>query len=605
MLKMDFLGLRTLTLLKHAVDLIERHRGEKIDIFRLPMDDRDTFAMLQRGEARGVFQFEGEGIRELLKRMKPDGIRDIIASTALYRPGPLQGGMVDMYIDCKHGRQKPEYAHPVMEEVLAETYGVMVYQEQVMRILNRLGGIELSSAYACIKAISKKKHEIIEQRKSEFIKGAHERGVAEATARDIFEKIEKFGGYGFNKAHSAAYALVSYQTAYLKAHYKPEFMAALLTSEIEDNNKRDIMVEHINDARKNGVKVLPPCVNRSAADFTVSGDDVFFGLTAIKGVGRGAAEDMVRARKEGGEFRDVFDFCERIDHKVVPRVVLEKLIKAGAMDCFGKRSQMIQVWPRAMQAAAESQEDRRRGQMNLFGDGAATSKNNGHAAEDALPDIEEWHETEKLKYEKEVLDFYLSSHPLTPVEKDIQRFATHGVGKLLELTNGTEVLVGGMIGSVRFMNTKSARNGNSRFVRCTVEDFTGSIECLMWPDDLVKHKDDFVDDRVCFVRGILDRTRDRPVLVLNRVLTVEQVQREQTRGLWLLFTLGLNSERDVEAIGRILRRTPGNCPVHLLVRDAGLKNAVLKLGPEFAINPTSFSIGDMEVLLGAGNVKFA
>jgi DNA polymerase-3 subunit alpha len=494
-----------------------------------------------------------------------------------------------------------------MQEVLAETYGVMVYQEQDMRILNRLGGIELSSAYACIKAISKKKTEIIEQRKSEFIKGANERGVAEAVARDIFEKIEKFGGYGFNKAHSAAYALVSCQTAYLKAHYTPEFMAALLTSEIEDSNKRDIMVEHINDAKKFGVNVLPPCVNKSTADFTVDGSDVIFGMTAIKGVGRAAAMDIVRARDDGGPFRDVFNFCERIDQKVVPRAALEKLVMAGAMDRFGNRAQMMHVLPRALQAAAESQADRRRGQKNLFGDGgdAASGSADADNVADALPNIEEWHESEKLKHEKEVLDFYLSSHPLALVEKDLQRFSNYKISQLRDLPNAQEVLVGGMLTGVRFMNTKSARNGNTRFVRCTISDFSGEIECLMWPDDLVKHKDDFVDDRVCFVRGMLDKSRDRPVVVLNRVLTVEQVQREQTRGLWLLLSLEISSEREVDAVGRILRRNPGNCPVQLIIRDGSARNAVLKLGPEFAVNPSAFSIGDMEMLLGEGNVKFA
>src|SRR5262249_14529246 len=223
-----------------------------IDLHRLPLDDRKTYELLQRGDAKGVFQFESDGIRELLKRLKPDNIRDLIACNALYRPRPLGGGMVEAYINRKHGRERPVYPHPVMEEILAETYGVMSYQEQVMRILNRLGGIELSSAYACIKAISKKKHEIIDQRRADFLKGAVQRGLAEETAREIFDLITYFGGYGFNKSHSAAYATIGFQTAYLKAHYTPEFMAALLSSEVDDGNKRDFMVEHIEDARKLG-----------------------------------------------------------------------------------------------------------------------------------------------------------------------------------------------------------------------------------------------------------------------------------------------------------------------------------------------------------------
>ena len=347
LLKMDFLGLRTLTLLDNALKLIQKTRGEIIDLYKLPLDDPETYALLQRGDAKGVFQLESDGIRELLKRMRPDNIRDIIAVMALYRPGPLEGGMVDDYINVKHGRAKPSYVHPVMEEVLAETYGVMVYQEQVMRILNGLGGIELSSAYACIKAISKKKFEIIDERRKEFTAGAAKSGLSEDAAKDIFSLIIKFGGYGFNKSHTAAYAQIGYQTAYLKAHYTPEFMAALLTSEIEDGNKRDIMVEHIADARRLGVEVLPPGVNESDADFTVRDGKVVFGLTAVKGVGRGAAEAVARARAEGGPFTDLFDFCERVDLKAVNRAALEKLAKAGALDCLGgHRAQLLHAVPR-------------------------------------------------------------------------------------------------------------------------------------------------------------------------------------------------------------------------------------------------------------------
>src|SRR5262249_28858900 len=292
MLKMDFLGLRNLTVLDNAVKLIEKTRGVTIDPQALPLDDAKTYQRLQRGDAKGVFQLESDGIRELLKRMKPDNIRDLIAVNALYRPGPLGGGMVDDYINRKHGREKPIYPHPVMEEILAETYAVLVYQEQVMRVLNRLGGIELSDAYACIKAISKKKQDIIDARRTEFVKGAQDRGVSRETAQEIFGLIEKFGSYGFNKSHSTAYAHIGYQTAYLKAHYTAEYMAALLSSEIDDGNKRDVLVDHIADARRLGVDVLPPDVNTGEPDFTVSGGRIVFGLTAIKGLGRGAAEEI-------------------------------------------------------------------------------------------------------------------------------------------------------------------------------------------------------------------------------------------------------------------------------------------------------------------------
>jgi DNA polymerase III subunit alpha len=606
LLKMDFLGLRTLTLLDNAVRLVEKTRGEKIDLYKLPIDDPETYALLQRGDAKGVFQFESDGIRELLKRLRPDNIRDIIACTALYRPGPLQGGMVDAYINRKHGRERPAYDHPVMEEVLAETYGVMVYQEQIMRILNKLGGIEMASAYACIKAISKKKHDIIDRRRIDFVQGARERGASRETAEKIFAFIQEFGSYGFNKAHSAAYAYVSYQTAYLKAHYPAEFMAALLSSEVEDGNKRDVMVDHIADARKLGVDVVPPGVNLSDSDFTVQGGKIVFGLTAIKGVGRLATDEVVRARRAGGPFKDLFDFCERVDHKLVSRAAIERLIKAGALDGLGgHRAQLTHVLPRALQAAVERQNDRRLGQRNLFdalaGEGPANG--NGNPAEEELPEVEPWPETEKLKFEKEVLDFYLSSHPLAQHEREVRRYASHTAEQLKGLPAMQEVTLGGMLTQVRFQNVKKARNGNTRFARCKVEDFTGSVECVMWPDDFARHKDAFVEDRVCFVRGTVERNREEPGLVLTRVFSLEQARRELARELHLLVRLRQHSPVDVDALARLLARAPGPCPVVVTVKDDSGKRCVLRLGHDYRVNPATFPREELEEVLGPGSVQ--
>ncbi|MCC6418324.1 MAG: DNA polymerase III subunit alpha [Gemmataceae bacterium] len=607
LLKMDFLGLRTLTLVENALQLIAKTRGHKIDIQNLPLDDPETFALLQRGDAKGVFQFESDGIRELLKRLRPDNIRDIIACTALYRPGPLGGGMVDMYINCKHGREQPQYAHPVMEEILGETHGVMVYQEQVMRILNRLGGIELSSAYACIKAISKKKQEIIDQRKAEFLKGAVERGVDDATAKDIFDKIVYFGGYGFNKSHSAAYAYISYQTAYLKAHYTPEFMAALLTSEIDDGNKRDILVEHFDDAKKLGHPVQPPNVNTCYPDFTVVNGQILFGLVAIKGLGRGAAEAIVRARQEQGPFHDLFDFCERIDVKLVSKAAIEKIIKAGAMDCFGaRRAQLWHVLPRALQSASQLQTDRKHGQLNLFEaiDGSDAPADGAGAAE-ALPEVEEWPPAEKLKYEKEALDFYVSSHPLAQYDDMIQLFSSHRAGSLRELENGQEVLIGGMLTLVRFMNTKKARNGNSRYARFKLEDFSGIAECVMWPDDYVRYKDLVEEDRICFVGATVEKTREEPGLLVNRILTIEQAQKERTTGVVLALRLAEHGPGQLDQVARILQRARGSVPVFLYVRDAVGKQMVLKAADLFRVNPTNLARGELEAVLGPGTVHFS
>jgi DNA polymerase-3 subunit alpha len=608
LLKMDFLGLRTLTLLDAAVRLIKKTRGEAIDLGKLPLDDPETYALLQRGDAKGVFQFESDGIRELLKRLRPDNIRDLIACNALYRPGPLGGGMVDAYINRKHGRERPVYEHPVMEEVLGETYAVMVYQEQIMRILNKLGGIELSSAYACIKAISKKKHEIIDQRRADFIKGAVERGIDRKTAEDIFGLIVYFGGYGFNKSHSAAYAQLGYQTAYLKAHCTAEFMAALLSSEIEDGNKRDVLVDHIADARRMKVDVLPPDVNASEGDFTVTGGKIVFGLVAIKGFGRGAAAEVVRARTAGGPFADLFDFCERVDPRLVQRGAIERLVKAGAMDRFAAhRAQLVALLPRALQAAAEKHNDRRVGQKNLFeafgGDGASAGNGAGHDTAAPLPQVEPWPETEKLKYEKEVLDFYFSSHPLAQHEDELRRYATHRTADLEGLPADQEVTLAGMLTQVQYRNTKKARNGNSRYLLCRLEDFSGAARCVMWPDDLARFKGEVKDDEIRIVRGTLDRSREEVNVVLTRILDLEQAKSQLARELHLLLRLGPLQPGDVDRLAELLRRSPGPCQVIVTVKDEAGKRCILKLGRTLGVNPATFPREELEELLGRDAVK--
>lgn len=604
LLKMDFLGLRTLTVMENTVKMAEKTRGVRIELEKIPLNDPKTLELLQRGDTKGVFQLESDGIRELLKRMKPDNIRDLIACNALYRPGPLGGGMVDAYVNRKHGREKPVYDHLLMEEILRETYGVLVYQEQCMRVLNRLGGIDLASAYACIKAISKKTKEVIDARRAEFLKGAQERGVTEYVAERIFDLIIQFGGYGFNKSHSAAYALIGYQTAYLKTHYPAEFMASLLSSEIEDSNKRDIMVEHIADARRLGADVLPPDIQNGHPDFTVDGGKIVFGLTAIKGLGRAAATEIVRAREGKGPFKDLFDFCERLDLKVIQRAAIEKLIKAGAFDGFGAaRAQLMEALPRALQAAGMAQDDNRRGQGNLF----ETFSENGSAqvAFDGLRDIPEWSASDRLKYEKEALDFYVSSHPLAQHESAIRQFASHSVNQLGDLGANQEILIGGMLSQVRFMNTKKARNGNTRYARFKIEDFTGAAECVMWPDDYLRFKDLITEDRVVFAYGTVDRTRDEPGLILTRVLTVEQGMRERTTGVVLLLDVNRHTPGQLEAVAEVLKRARGSVPVFLHVQDASGKCVKLKSNDEFRVNIATLVKNDLETILGAGRVVYS
>lgn len=611
MLKMDFLGLRTLTLLDNTLKLIKRTRGIDIDLNKLPLDDKGVYQLLQRGDAKGVFQFEGEGIRELLKRMKPDNIRDIVACTALYRPGPLEGGMVDEYIECKHGRKKPEYAHPVMEEVLSETFGVMVYQEQVMRMLNLMGGIELSSAYACIKAISKKKMDVIDARRADFIKGAQERGMSAEKADEIFSKIVEFGGYGFNKSHSAAYAHVTYQTAYLKCHYPAEFMAALLSSEIDNANKRDMLVDHIAEARRMGIEVLPPDVNRGRADFDVQNNRIVFGLTAIKGLGRGAAEEIVRAREAGGPFKDLFDFFERVDRRIVQKAAVEKMVMAGAFDAFGNRASHFAAVEKAYQAAEERAADRRRGQqtfLDLIEDDEADA-DNGPVPGHGLPDVPEWPETEKLKFEKEALDFYMSSHPLAQHDEQLRRFRTHDCAEMAKAKNGTEGRVGGMIVELNVRTANKGRNAGRKYATFRIEDFTGTLRCILWSDEYARFQPLVTADAVHLFEGVLNWSEGRgePDFQIKRVLTIEEARCEFTKSMLLKLPYGEDEEtlRKLDAVGVVLKRYRGPCPVYLSIRDAAGKQVQLKLNDEFKVNPAAVQLHDLELILGPGAVLFS
>ena len=609
LLKMDFLGLRTLTLVDNSLKMIKKARGVDIDLEGIPMDDLETYKLLQKGDAKGVFQFESEGIRELLKRLKPDNIRDIIACTALYRPGPLEGGMVDEYIDCKHGRKKPVYPHAIVEELLGETYGVMVYQEQVMRILNRMGGLELSSAYACIKAISKKKEDIINARRVDFINGAESKGMSREKADEIFGMIVKFGGYGFNKSHSAAYAYMSYHTAYLKRHYTAEFMAALLSSEVEDGNKRDIMVDHIADARKFGVPVNPPDVNRGEPNFTVKDGQIIFGLVAIKGLGRGAAEEIMRARNEGGPFKDLYDFCERVDMKSVSKAAVERLIKAGAMDGFAQpfahRAQLLAMLAGALNAAETKQEDRKSGKRDMFEDMTLIEESAGSAVEKAppqLPNIPRWSNMDQLKFEKEALDFYFSSHPLAEFDAALKRFASHSCQMVADARNGSQVRFGGMISQTRVMTTKKG----GRYVRCKIEDFTAQLDCVMWPDDFGRYPTEFTDDKIYLFEAVVeeDQKSGNKSTILRKLMTLDQARKELTKGMVLNLTLGQHGPETVDRIGTILKRTAGQCTVFMAVKDGVGRTAQFRLGEEYRINPAEVPVEELELLIGAGSVHF-
>lgn len=612
LLKMDFLGLRNLTSLSSAVRLIrERHPDIPIDLATLPLDDRKTYELLQRGEGKGIFQLEGAGIRDLLVKMKPDRFADLIAILALYRPGPLNGGMVDDYVNRKHGREKPVYPHQVMKDVLEETHGVMVYQEQVMRILNRLGGIELSQAYACIKAISKKKTETIAQGRQQFVDGAIERGLDRKQATEIFELIEFFGGYGFNKSHSTAYALVLYQTAWLKAHYRTEFMAAVLSSEMDGAEREKFFVEHIDDCRRMGLEVSPPNVNAGRAEFTVSKDDkIEFGLLAIKGVGLKAIEAVVAAREKHGPFTNLTDLFERVPAGVVGAACVEALIKAGAFDSLGgHRAQWLAVLPRSVKDGQAAQESRRRGQVDMFGlfEPEATPSNgqaNAKSTAPTLPDVPPMPDAERLAEEKKVLGFYMTSHPLAEHSEELNALATHRVADLATVLEKAEVVLGGMLTGVQLRNVQKSRSGLTRMAKLTFEDLTGSVPSMLWPEDFAKNEAMIKEDTICYVRGTLDRRRDPAELVITKIIPLDKGAAELSRGLVVRLTKGVIQPPDLERLLRTVRNYPGNLDLYLEV--VGLENirrAIYKAGSSLKIRHDERLLADLGNHLGSGNVR--
>jgi DNA polymerase-3 subunit alpha len=620
LLKMDFLGLRNLTTLEAAVRLInQRHPDAPIDIDHLPLSDAKTFELLGRGETKGVFQLESAGIRDLLIKMKPDRFADIIATNALYRPGPLNGGMVDEYVDVKNGRKQASYLHPVLKDVLEETYGVMVYQEQVMRILNRLGGIELSQAYGTIKAISKKKTDVIAKSRDRFVEGATSQGLDQEKSVKIFELIEHFGGYGFNKSHSTAYALVAYQTAYLKVHYPTEFMAAVLSSEMDGAERDKFFTDHIDDCRRMGIDVLPPNINEGRLDFRVaSAGTIYFGLGAIKGVGFKAVEAIVKARQDRGPYTSLDDFFERVPTREVGAGCVETLIRAGAFDCLDRRrpnllrNQLLCLLPRAIQSGQSKQDDRRRGQLGLFDDieppapSGSHSIGNGHPSPmSSLPEVGEMSDADLLSGEKKALGFYMSSHPLTRHAGLLQALSTHRVVELAAVAEKTEFILGGMITNVQLRNVQKSRSGHTRMAKLSFEDLSGSTPAMLWPEEFSKLAELVKNDTIVFIKATLDRRRDPAELIISRIIPIENGPAELARGVIVRLHKGLHQTEDLERLLRIVRIRPGSLDLYLeIVGLEQVRRAVYKAGASLRVRYDDKLISDLEAVAGAGNVRF-
>ena len=616
LVKFDFLGLRTLTIIDWALKTVNAERTQRgeaaIDISAIPVDDTKAFRLLKSAETTAVFQLESAGMKQLISKLQPDCFDDITALVALFRPGPLQSGMVDDFIARKHGIQEVLYPHPDLEPILASTYGVILYQEQVMQIAQVLAGYTLGGADLLRRAMGKKKAEEMAKQGEIFRKGAVARGVDEDTATYIFDLMEKFAGYGFNKSHSAAYALVSYQTLWLKAHYPAAFMAAVLSSDMDNTDK---VVTFIEECRSMQLKVEPPDVNRSSYMFTIDGDDtVVYGLGAIKGVGEGAIEGIVESRRRDGGFRDLFDFCRRIDLKKANRRVLESLIRAGALDRIGpNRATLMVQLPLALKMAEQHAELQATGQDDLFGMASAEPV---APTAGVIPDaIEEWDDDQRLAGEKDTLGLFLTGHPIDFYAADLKALVNTRIARLSlddsregrGRRGGKKVTVAGMVVAVNRRNTQ-----RGTMASVLLDDKTGRIEAALFSETYEKYRDEIITDRVLVVEGTLvhDEYRGGLSIRADSVSGLEDVRVSRARCVELELREQWLQEREMSTVDAIdvLRRllepaVGGECAVRVLYRrlDSEVR---LQLGAAWRIRAGDGFVRQAQRLLGADALRF-
>ncbi|HEV2199818.1 MAG TPA: DNA polymerase III subunit alpha [Bryobacteraceae bacterium] len=579
LLKMDFLGLTTLTIIADALKLIAKHRGVTLGMEDLPLDDKKTYeSVFSKAYTSGVFQFESAGMRDVLRRYQPDRIEDLIALNALYRPGPMD--MIDDFVDRKQGRKEVVYDLPEMKEILQETYGVMVYQEQVMQISNRIAGYSMGEADLLRRAMGKKKADEMAKQRERFAAGAKANHHPPRKAEKIFDQMEKFAGYGFNKSHSAAYAYLAYVTAYLKAHYPTEFMSALLTSEAGNTAK---VVKYINECREMNVRVLPPDVNSSAFDFTPVGDGIRFGLGAIKNVGASAVESIVAARDtspaagaKGGPFISLHDFCERVDLGAVNRRMIESLIRAGALDSLeGTRAQLMAAIDGAVENGVRASRDRESGQSGLF----AAMLEEQPAAHHALPNVPDWTPQEKLTGEKEVLGFYVTGHPLDQYADKVAELASHTTAQLEGLAKHTEVALCGILAAVQRKRTKDGK----AWASLQIEDLEGSLEAMVFSTQYERLNTSLVEDKAVFVRGLVLPEESAPPKISVQEIVPLEVARVNLPSL-ISIRVPMNGAGDAvnraTALQRLFQAKPGDTEVRLRLEKPRDFSVILDVTPK-------------------------
>jgi len=554
LVKFDFLGLKTLTVIHTAIRLVKDSQNIHIDLDKLPLDDSKTYSILAAGDTTGIFQLESGGITEVTKRLKPNCFDDVVAILALYRPGPLDAGMVDKYIDRKHGKEPVQYLHSLMKDILADTYGIIVYQEQIMQLARTLAGYSLGEADLLRRAMGKKKPAEMAQQETRFVDGAKKNKIDERLAKQIFSQMETFARYGFNRSHSAAYAMISFQTAYLKAHYSVEFMAALMSHEMDDSDKT---LKNLNECKEQGLEVLPPDVNKSVAGFSVQDGKVRFGLEAVKGIGEKAVLNMVESRKSDGFFKDIEDFLTRVDPHSINRRVIENLITSGAFDFSGvSRREMYEKVEELLKAAQAHHRNIDSNQMGLFS--SASGKEEIARRRLSLP---EWPINKKLAFEKEALGFYISGHPLEKYKRELKKIGVLNTDEVRAITQVGKIKTGGVVTSLKLKNTKKG----DRYATFVLEDWLGTLETIVWPDTYLKVSTLLAGEDPVIINGKLDVTEDRRVLIADSVLSLLNLRDKNA-------TVGLielkESECAEDSLGRLsdlFRKYPGICPIKLKI----------------------------------------
>ena len=592
LIKFDFLGLKTLTLIHDVVRRIAAGRDITIDLSAIPVDDMATYRSLTRGDTVGVFQMEGSGIRKLITQLKPNCFEDIFAVIALFRPGPLDSGAAEQFIKRKNGKESVSYPHPSLEPVLKETYGVTIYQEQVMQIAQTLAGYSLSDADNLRRAMGKKKKEVMQEERAKFLKGAAENKIRDKLAREIFDAMETFAAYGFNKSHAASYALISYQTAYLKTHFPQEFMAALTSLEMGDTNKT---YKNIAECRVHNIPVLPPDVNESGEDFTVRGQTIRFGLGAVKGVGSKAIEVIQEARQDG-PFTDVYDFCTRVQSSQANKRVMESLIKCGAFDSFRtSRAQLLAGIEEAMRWAAQKASGHSNAnQMGLFVNGGADP------AHPELPQVEEWSDIEKLNKERETLGFFITGHPL---DKYIGRL--HGVTSLTtaELKgrrHQEKVRLAGVVQSLKLKNNKKG----DRYATYTLEDKAGGVEVIVWPEAYRRHEAEVHSDQPVLVSGSLDVDEERCQIIANEIVPLDSVAKAEVEQVHIQVPADVTTKEDLVALKTVLTEHQGQCHTFLHLLRPDHSETVISLPEQLKVAPTEAMLTAVEQLFGSGVASF-